>query len=332
MSMMNCSAAIQAVLDQAAARVAGLIVIRVDVSQSAAPASLSRRLLLPLSSDAQLAFALGCAQAGLRPVLDLTALRDAPERLESAFAALPRASRRPLVIRVAARRCPALPGVHVIAPANARECAGAMRFALQADLITLIVENPLCTYEACEVPDDPEELFAGTLPLAEPETPAPEETPEAVEPEDATETAGPEEAPEERAAEAEAEPEPEELAKGLDEAVAAPAPDAAWAYRARPYDPAELARTASLLGMELAQLAALCCAKAGEKAQLALEPDAEQGELCFLPPEEGNACLWVGRDRLTLCWNARALTADEARNIMESAAARLALPARLILD
>ena len=177
MSMMNCSAAIQAVLDQAAARVAGLIVIRVDVSQSAAPASLSRRLLLPLSSDAQLAFALGCAQAGLRPVLDLTALRDAPERLESAFAALPRASRRPLVIRVAARRCPALPGVHVIAPANARECAGAMRFALQADLITLIVENPLCTYEACEVPDDPEELFAGTLPLAEPETPAPEITP-----------------------------------------------------------------------------------------------------------------------------------------------------------
>ena len=322
MSMMNCSAAIQAVLDQAAARVAGLIVIRVDVSQSAAPASLSRRLLLPLSSDAQLAFALGGAQAGLRPVLDLTALRDAPERLESAFAALPRASRRPLVIRVAARRCPALPGVHVIAPANARECAGAMRFALQADLITLIVENPLCTYEACEVPDDPEELFAGTLPLAEPEAPAPE-------PEEAPETAEAKEAPEERAAEAEAEPEPEEVP---DEAVAAPAPDAAWAYRARPYDPAELARTASLLGMELAQLAALCCAKAGEKAQLALETGAAPGEVCFLPPEEGNACLWVGYDRLTLCWNARALTADEARNIMESAAARLALPARLILD
>ena len=322
MSMMNCSAAIQAVLDQAAARVAGLIVIRVDVSQSAAPASLSRRLLLPLSSDAQLAFALGCAQAGLRPVLDLTALRDAPERLESAFAALPRASRRPLVIRVAARRCPALPGVHVIAPANARECAGAMRFALQADLITLIVENPLCTYEACEVPDDPEELFAGTLPLAEPEAPAPE-------PEEAPETAEAKEAPEERAAEAEAEPEPEEVP---DEAVAAPAPDAAWAYRARPYDPAELARTASLLGMELAQLAALCCAKAGEKARIALETGAAPGEVCFLPPEEGNACLWVGRDRLTLCWNARALTADEARDIRDSAATRLELPARLILD
>ena len=89
MSMMNCSAAIQAVLDRASSRMDNLIVIRVDPSADTPPVSLSRRLTLPLSADAQLAFALGCAQAGLRPVLDLTALRDAPERLEAAFGALP---------------------------------------------------------------------------------------------------------------------------------------------------------------------------------------------------------------------------------------------------
>ncbi|MBR3505241.1 MAG: hypothetical protein IKO07_13510 [Clostridia bacterium] len=299
MSMMNCSAALQAALDQAAQRMNNLMVIHVD--PDAADATSGRRLSLPLSSDAQLAFALGCAQAGLRPVLDLTALRDAPQRLQAAFAALPRASRRPLVIRVAARRCPALPGVRVIAPANARECAGAMRFALQADLISVIVENPLIAYEACEVPDEPEELFSGA--------PLPEETP----PEP------PAVAPVETA-ESPAEPEP------------APAPLRAMACRIRPYDPAGLTRVAALLGRARGELAALCCAKAGRTAQVDLETDAALGETACLPPEAGGARLWVGCDRLALCWDPGALPEEEARSLLRETAALLETPERLILE
>lgn len=158
MSMMNCSTAIQAVLDRAASRMDNLMVIR--VAPGSEPTLFSRRLTLPLSEDAQLAFALGCAQAGMRVVLDLTALRDAVDRLGKALEALPRASSAPMAIRVRARRCPPLPGVHVIAPANARECAGAMRYALQYDGICLIAENPLGVYEVCEVPEEPEELWS----------------------------------------------------------------------------------------------------------------------------------------------------------------------------
>ena len=44
MSMMNCSAAMQAVLDQAAGRMGNLIVIRVDAAPDLPPAALSRRL------------------------------------------------------------------------------------------------------------------------------------------------------------------------------------------------------------------------------------------------------------------------------------------------
>ena len=329
MSMMNCSAAIQAVLDQAAGRMNSLIVIRVDAASGAPPAVLSRRLSLPLSGDAQLAFAMGCAQAGLRPVLDLTALRDAPERLEAAFAALPRASRRPMVIRIAARRCPALPGVHVIAPANARECAGAMRFALQSELISLIVENPLSAYEACEVPDDPDELFAGA-PLPDERTPDEEKEADASPAPEGDMMDSAEEAPEAEA------PVPAEETPAADKPVQTEgtpgAGETAWAFRVRPYDPAELMRTASLLGMDACELAALCCEKAAESARVALETDAEPGEVCCLPPDGENACLWVGRDRLALCWNAPAMTNEDARALIRETAARLELPARLILE
>ena len=296
MSMMNCSAAIQAVLDRASSRMDNLIVIRVDPSADTPPVFLSRRLTLPLSADAQLAFALGCAQAGLRPVLDLTALRDAPERLEAAFGALPPSARRPLVIRVAARRCPALPGVRVITPTNARESAGAMRFALQSELICLIVENPLIAYEACEVPDDPAEVFTGA-PLTEEAAPEPDAEP--------TQSC----------------PEPPETA-----------PTRATAFRVRPYDPAGLTRVAARLDMDRGALAALCCARAGEAAQVVLEADAEPGETACLPPEKGAACLWVGHDRLALCWDPAALTKEAARALLADAAALLETPERLILE
>ena len=315
MSMMNCSAAIQAVLDEAAARMDNLILIHVDAHEDTPPAALSRRLTLPLSSDAQLAFALGCAQAGLRPVLDLTAVRDAGERLEAAFAALPRAARRPLAIRISARRCPALPGVRVIAPANARECAGAMRFALQAGLICLIVENPLGAYDACEVPDDPNELFSGA-PLPIEEAPAPEETEE-------------EAMSAETAVAAAVETHPTPVLPPTP--VTTPVPRGELAFRTRAYDPAELERTARLLGIARAELAALCCAGAGQSAEVILETDGEPGETACIPPEKGDACLWVGRDHLTLCWNARALSAQAARALMKDTAALLELPARLIL-
>ena len=362
MSVMNCSTAIQTVLDGAASRMDNLVVIRVDAEKSAEPAISTRRVTLPLSDDLQLSFAAGCAQAGMRPVLDLTAVRGAVDRLEAALAALPRASRVPFVVRVRGRRCPALPGAHVIVPTNARECAGAMRFALQAERICVIVENPLIAYEVCDVPNDPAELFAGTLPqIPEPEEePAPvaAEAPEETAPEEEEAPAEPAEvpAPEEIPAEPEESPveaveSPEPDAEPADEPasvpapaeeslpsaalppspVTAPVPRGEMAFRTRAYDPTELARTAQLLGVSREELAALCCAPAGEQAEIILETDGEPGETACIPPEKADACLWVGRDHLTLCWNARAMGAQAARALLNDTAALLELPARLIL-
>jgi|GEM_PF-5047239 len=316
MSRMNCGTAIQAVLDEAAETMDNLIVIHVDANPTAEPVSLSRRLTLPLSGDAGLAFALGCAQAGLRTVLDVTAVRDAGERLRAALDALPRASRAPLVIRMRARRCPAMPGARVIAPVNARECAGAMRFALRAAQICLIVENPLNAYDACEVPDDPEELFAGDdQPGAEPEAPVADELKEG----ESADVSAP--AAESRPAVV-LPPSP----------VTAPAPRGELAFRSRAYDPAELTRTAKLLDITRDELAALCCAGTGESAEVILETDSEPGESACIPPDRADACLWVGFDRLSLCWNPRALSAQAARALMRETAALLELPARLILE
>ena len=316
MSMMNCGTAIQSVLDKAASRPGNLLVIHVEPDSAATPAALSRRLSLPLTEDAGLSFALGCAQAGMKTVLDLTAIRGAAERLGAAFAALPGAARAPLAIRMRARVCPAIPGVRVISPANARECAGAMRYALRSEEICLIVENPLRAYEACEVPDDPDELFAGSEPIPAPEEPVSEPAPVPV----------PGAAPE-PAEEPAPEPAPEPAAPAV-----VPGPCAETAFRIRAYDPAELERTAALLGISRGELAALCCAQAGEKAELILETDSQPGEAACIPPEKADACLWVGRDRLTLCWKARALSAQAARSILSGAAALLEVPARLILE
>ena len=327
MSIMNSSSAIQAVLDRAAAQTDRLAVIRVATDSDAAPAALNRRLTLPLAPDAQLAFALGCAQAGMRVVLDLTALRDAGERLEAAFAALPRASRAPLIIRICARRCPSLPGVHVIAPGNARECAGAMRFALQSEQIVLIAENPLHAYETCEVWEDDSSLFSGTMPVYE-ETQA--ETEMEAEAEAAAEVETPEEWEESNV--------PEESEGGeeaiMEERSEAPgrtdSPRRDWAFRSRPYDPSEITRTAALLEIPRGELIALCCAGV-EKAEVVVEADSEPGETAFLPPKEAEACLWVGFDRLALCFDPRSLSSQAARALMKDTAALLELPARLIL-
>ncbi|MBO4884465.1 MAG: hypothetical protein J5602_04070 [Clostridia bacterium] len=317
MSIKNCSTAIQAVLDDAASRMDNLIVIRVEAG--AEPTFLSRRLTLPLSDDLQMAFALGCAQAGMRCVLDLTAVRDAASRLEAVCGALPRAAQAPLVIRARARFCPPVPGVRAIFPSNARECAGAMRYALRSGQTCLIVENPLNAYETCEVPDDPDELFAGAWESAPEAVEAPAQSaPEAGPAEDAAPSAAPEEP---------AVPEP----AGLPDPVAAPTPIGGTAFRSRAYDPAELERTAALLNIARGELAARCCAAAGESAEIILETDSAPGESACIPPEEADACLWVGYDRLTLCWDPRAMSAQTARALIADTAALLELPARLIL-
>ena len=206
--------------------------------------------------------------------------------------------------------------MRVIAPANARECAGAMRYALRSEQICLIAENPLGVYEACEVPDDPCELFSGAPDDAPPPAAGDAEQPAKA-------------APAETPAQAEETAAPESAAIPPSDS---PAPQNERAFRCRAYNPAELNRTASLLNVAPERLAALCCARAGGSAEIVLETDCAPGETAFIPPEKADACLWVGRDRLALCWDTRAMSARAARSLLADAAALLELPARLILE
>lgn len=303
MSIMNCTAALRAVLEDAQSRMDQLIVIRVDPDADGVSAASSRYLTLPMAGDAQFRFAHGCARASLLPVLDLTAVKDACACVASAV-------RPPLcgpfVIRACARSCPPVPGVTVIAPRDARECAGAMRYALQSDRPCLILENPLTIYEACEVPDDSDELFCGeTLPPAD----------ECV-PDESGDMAPREEGS------------PAVLPPGR---VDAPVPCGEIGFRCRPYNPAELERTAELLNLSRDDVAALCCQKAAGCAEIVLEMDGEPGETAFIPPEQA-ACLWIGRDRMTLSWRTRQMDSAGALALLRETAMFLELPLRLILE
>lgn len=104
------------------------------------------------------------------------------------------------------------------------------------------------------------------------------------------------------------------------------------AFRIRRYDPAELERTARLLNVPRETLLRLCCRCAEALAEIVIEADAEPGEIACLPPLEKAACLWVGADRLSICWDPARLDGGAARALLQDAAAYLTLPAHLILD
>ena len=104
------------------------------------------------------------------------------------------------------------------------------------------------------------------------------------------------------------------------------------AFRTRRYDPAELERTARLLNVPRETLLRLCCRCAEALAEIVIEADAEPGEIACLPPLEKAACLWVGADRLSICWDPARLDGGAARALLQDAAAYLTLPAHLILD
>ena len=104
------------------------------------------------------------------------------------------------------------------------------------------------------------------------------------------------------------------------------------AFRTRRYDPAELERTARLLNVPRETLLRLCCRRAEALAEIVIEADAEPGEIACLPPLEKAACLWVGADRLSICWDPARLDGGAARALLQDAAAYLTLPAHLILD
>ena len=76
----------------------------------------------------------------------------------------------------------------------------------------------------------------------------------------------------------------------------------------------------------------LCCRRAEDMAEIVIEADAESGEIACLPPRERVACLWVGADALTLCWDSARLNAAAARALLNDVTAYLMLPARLLLD
>ena len=104
------------------------------------------------------------------------------------------------------------------------------------------------------------------------------------------------------------------------------------AFRTRRYDPAELERTARLLNVPRETLLRLCCRCAEALAEIVIEADAEPGEIACLPPLEKAACLWVGADRLSICWDPARLDGGAGRVLLQDAAAYLTLPAHLILD
>lgn len=137
---------------------------------------------------------------------------------------------------------------------------------------------------------------------------------------------------EERQALSDAEPVEASAGEAAMESSEAPARPVMPAFRTRRYDPAELERTARLLNVPREMLMRLCCRRAENLAEIVIEADAEAGETACLPPREKAACLWVGADRLSICWDPARLDGEAARALLKDAAANLMLPARLILD
>ena len=371
MSIMNSAEAARLALDEAAQHLDNIVVIYVEPDKTAKPLSFTKRLSLPEADDLQLPFAVGCAQAGALPVLDLHALEDALERFAAILKEFGADKLPPMVVRVSVRHPFPVAGARVIAPKNPRELAGALRYALKSNEICVVAENPLDAYESCEVPDDWDELFGEALempheatetaPAIEAEAPENgsdeavvddssasddeaveieadvEEAMPAAQTAEADEPEGEEEALSDAAAEehqaaAEVEDVEVPIEEVATETVESTVQIVMPAFRSRHYDPAELQRTAQLLNIPRETLMRLCCRCAEDMAEIVIETDAEPGEIVCLPPQEKAACLWVGADRLAICWKTAQMDADAARALLNDVASYIALPARLILD
>ena len=444
MSIMNSAEAARLALDEAAQHLDNVIVIYVEPDRTAKPLSFTKRLTLPETDDVQLPFAVGCAQAGALPVLDLHALENASERFAAALRAIGADRVPPIVVRVSDRHPAAMTGARVIVPKNPRELAGALRYALRSGEICVVAENPLGAYESCEVPDNWDELYGDALEAphegaeaalygedgiqdeqatdfeeidgeeaesaeesphgdeavsgyVEEAEPAAADAPSSAEKPPRTEEAKPvaadapssaEEPPRTEEAEpaaanapfsaeepaqngdalpaddgddsaqtmtgapvdvSEAQGAPVESAEerqalSAEEPVEASSGEAAIesgeaftrpvmpAFRTCRYDPAELERTARLLNVPRETLTRLCCRRVENLAEIVIEADAESGDPACLPPREKAACLWVGVDMLSICWDPARLDGDAARALLKDATANLTLPVRLILD
>lgn len=107
------------------------------------------------------------------------------------------------------------------------------------------------------------------------------------------------------------------------------------AARMTPCSLSNLIALACELEMSAQDLIARCMAHAAQDEagfEWVFEAEAAAGECAFLPPEEKTASVWLGSDRLTVCYDPRACGREAAAGLMRAIRRVLEKPTLLIYD
>ena len=113
---------------------------------------------------------------------------------------------------------------------------------------------------------------------------------------------------------------------------AAPAGPGRLAFHMAPFDSEALARTASEIDVPVEALARLCARPAEARCEIVVSPDSLPGEAEFGAPEERDALMWIGRDRVVLSRYEERMTREEAASLLRRAVGRLSAPVMMLKD
>lgn len=263
-----------------------------------------------------------------------------------------------------------LPIMQILSPANPRQAAGFTRAALRSEKFTLLLCNPELADEEDEIPDDDDFMLLPADAAGTDEAGQPEEPQIAGPAEDgyfspADSTLSKEELEDDmhvgKLLPYQPEPEaccnpsaPDSVQPAEEDCPAAPAfPQDAPGESVPDFPAANAAAPSSLamrsLTIDPTALDTLCAQLEAPRGLLVrycmdvlypdsayftweYDEDALPGETAFLPPESEPAFLWLGRDRLTLCYDANQLAPQAAVRLLRAAARLIQNPLLLIYD
>lgn len=365
MSIKSYLQTVEAVLEKERQRNEQLIILRPGMRRSYTDAE--REIGLPYMGAAAFSMALGAVMTGMHAVLDLRDDAQCSEWLSEAVLCLPQNACPAITIIIGAQEANtagAVYGVQRFFPKTPRQAAGFLRAALRCEGMTMVVLDEEYSDMIDDVPDEYdfawlsnenpaqddlwEDIVEAQAPCAvqqtffeentdDPTDEIDEEQPwEDVQPEEKNETEETEEVGETEEAEGTMQGENQTMQQSENICPKQPASGMNMcATRMISYCPERLEALCAELSAPMQTLVEKCVMRVYERFpsfECRYEEEAAASECAFIPPEQEDAAIWIGRDRISVAYNAAKVSHDSAARMLRELCRLLNKPTLLIYD
>ncbi len=349
MSIKSYLQTVESVLENERKRRRKLIVFRPGARRGYG--EIEREIELPNMGAAAFSVALGAVMTGMHAVLDLREDIECAEWLKEALFRLPENACPAITVLIGAQEAAMLGAVRDVqrlCPKTPRQAAGFLRAALHCEGMTMVVLDE----EYSDIMDDvPDEDSFVLLPAEEAdqedwedivEAPQEDAEPDAQQmyfEEDAADMSESAEqeavCPQDTETKEETEQGENQFMQQSENIRPRQTGMSMCASRMVSYDPAKLDALCAELNAPMNALVEKCVLRVYERFpdfECRFEEDALDGECAFLPPEQENAAVWIGRDALSIVYDAEKVSHDAAARRLRDIRRLLNKPALLIYD